>query len=441
MKRILLALLILTVSFTASAAVNDIRVSGSIGTHAITRDLSMGGETLTDRESMIVNVMRLRFDADLTEDVAAVIGFSNERLWGEEVTTPGAANGNTTDTFLEYSYMTMNNFLGSPITLTLGRTPGLVLGRGLIMGAAGDGYAPTNSPLQNVADDLACKCGIDGAIARVDLDPMLIDVFYLKTEEKDVNEDDDVNVYGVNAGYAIGEGSVVEAYVVGKNNTSGAATGEDDDYVNTFGLRSNVAVGESFDLFAEAALQKGNSYTAGNFTGTSAERTAYMLNAGGVLKLGDAMNTMIGGEYAFFSGDDSATDEEDTGWDQILEVYSWGEIAEYFMVDNTNVHGFKAFVSVMPREDLTVALNYSYIMRAESGDLVSNQTATTYANTLTTQPYAVNSDEREFGQELDLSVAYDYTEDVQIGVVGAVFMPGNFFADANDNTADRKSVV
>jgi len=438
MKRILMALMICAVSFTASAAVNDIRVSGSIGTHAVTRDLSLGSTTADDRESFIANTMRLRFDADLTEDVAAVIAFSNERLWGAEVTTAGAANGNTTDTFLEYSYLTMNNFLGSPLSVTLGRTPGLVLGRGLVVAGAGDDPTPANSPLANLADPLACKCGIDGAYARLDLDPMLVDFFYFKASEGDANEDDDQNVYGVNAGYALGEGTLVEAYYVGANNISGDATGIDDDYVNTFGLRANVAMGDTVEVFAEAALQKGNSFDATNFAGTSAERTAYMLNAGGVLKLGDAMNTMIGGEYAYFSGDDSATDTEDTGWYQLLEGYSWGEIADYFLVNNTNVHGLKAYVSTMLREDLTLALNYAYILRADSNDIVPGSTAGVYRNTFinTASGYAVNSDEREFGQEIDLSVRYDYTEDVEIGLVNAYFFPGAFFDNANDNSAN-----
>jgi hypothetical protein len=440
MKRILMALMICALSFNAFAAVNDIRVSGSIGTHAVTRDFSLGSETADDRESFIANTMRLRFDADLTEDVAAVIAFSNERLWGEEVT--GMANNvNTTDTFLEYSYVTMNNFLGSPLSVTLGRTPGLVLGRGLIVAGAGDDPTPANSPLANLADPLACKCGIDGAYARLDLDPMLVDFFYFKASEGDANEDDDINVYGLNAGFALSEGMLVEAYYVGMNNTSGDTVGIDEDYVNTFGVRTNVAMGEAVEVFAEAALQKGNSYDVTNFNGTSAERTAYMLNAGGVLKLTDAMNTMVGAEYAFFSGDDSATDTEDTGWNQVLEAYSWGEIADYFLVNNTNVHGFKAFVSTMPREDLTLALNYAYIMRADANDIVPGSSAMVYKNAfvnsgITDAGYAVDSGEREFGQEIDLSVRYDYTEDVELGLVNAYFFPGDFFDSANDSSAN-----
>ena len=89
MRRILLAFVITVVSAgLASAAVNDIKVSGDITTTGVNRDLSMGqrldsdadGATNRDTDSFIMTQIRLRFDVDLTEDVAAVVQLINERL-------------------------------------------------------------------------------------------------------------------------------------------------------------------------------------------------------------------------------------------------------------------------------------------------------------------------------------------------------------------------
>jgi len=103
MGRILLAL-ILTVAFigTADAAVNSIKVSGDITATAVSRDLSFGNEqreatvgldTVENRDSedFMLSQVRLRFDADLTENVSAVVQVINERAWGaeDEINQPG----------------------------------------------------------------------------------------------------------------------------------------------------------------------------------------------------------------------------------------------------------------------------------------------------------------------------------------------------------------
>jgi hypothetical protein len=44
---------------------------------------------------------------------------------------------------------------------------------------------------------------------------------------------------------------------------------------------------------------------------------------------------------------------------------------------------------------------------------------------------------RDFGHEIDLTLAYDYTEDVQMSLMGAAFIPGAAFEGANDRTATQ----
>ena len=39
---------------------------------------------------------------------------------------------------------------------------------------------------------------------------------------------------------------------------------------------------------------------------------------------------------------------------------------------------------------------------------------------------------KSLGNEVDASLVYDYTEDVQFDLTGGIFMPGNFFKDNTD---------
>ena len=60
----------------------------------------------------------------------------------------------------------------------------------------------------------------------------------------------------------------------------------------------------------------------------------------------------------------------------------------------------------------------------------------TYANgPLADQWYWIDRDNRDLAMEFDASLIYDYTEDVQMGLVSAWFLPGSFFVSTNDENA------
>jgi hypothetical protein len=45
------------------------------------------------------------------------------------------------------------------------------------------------------------------------------------------------------------------------------------------------------------------------------------------------------------------------------------------------------------------------------------------------------TDDDCLGDEIDLKLTYDYSEDVQFGLEAGVFIPGDAFANANDDEA------
>ena len=96
MRRILLALaMVALIAVPASAAVQNVKVSGSIESTWLVRDqFTLGNPVFADDtdsndniefyQNLLITQAILRVDADLTDNVSAVIQLINEREWGDE---------------------------------------------------------------------------------------------------------------------------------------------------------------------------------------------------------------------------------------------------------------------------------------------------------------------------------------------------------------------
>ncbi len=98
--------------------------------------------------------------------------------------------------------------------------------------------------------------------------------------------------------------------------------------------------------------------------------------------------------------------------------------------------------------DLSVDLTYVYLRLAKKLNSGGNYNATVAGFdrpiailsgvSTTSTSYYMNPKKKTLGHELDLHVAYDYTEDVQFFFAGGIFVPGNAFAKPfNRNTATQ----
>ena len=108
------------------AEVQNIKVSGDItlrdfARNGITLDGTLGGD-----ERFFTSTARLRFDADLTDNVSAVLALFNERDWGRDA-------ANQTDVNIEQAYITLKEYFYEPLTIRIGRQP-LWFGKGMIVG-------------------------------------------------------------------------------------------------------------------------------------------------------------------------------------------------------------------------------------------------------------------------------------------------------------------
>ena len=183
MKKFLVSFVALTMGAASSsfAAVNDIKVSGSVDTHAITRNLDLGAKGTTngveakDGENFVATVTKINLDADLTENVAAKVQLLNERLWGQQESTTDANNSGAVA--LNLSYVQFSKMFDMPITATVGRQ-NYVMGRGLIIANTGDGtgYGSLGS---SVAPNLTGRNGLDGIrLNYAATDALSFDAFY-----------------------------------------------------------------------------------------------------------------------------------------------------------------------------------------------------------------------------------------------------------------------
>ncbi|MEK7849860.1 MAG: hypothetical protein AAB213_03465, partial [Candidatus Omnitrophota bacterium] len=217
-KRLVLlfcALFVFAAAVPAFAAVQNVKVSGDIIARYVLRNdfdnLKGDGVTGEDQINALNTVTRLRVDADLTDNVSTVIRLINERNWTE-------ANAATTDIDLDLAYVTMKEFLYSPLTLAIGRQE-LHFGNDMIIGdgvgnpdanavSGGIGTNQTTNYTEAggfgaVNGDLAYRKAFDAIRATFNYDPLVIDVVYARLSHAIVfgaESNDMINLWGANAG-------------------------------------------------------------------------------------------------------------------------------------------------------------------------------------------------------------------------------------------------
>ena len=432
-RKLIIAMAILSFAFagTTFAAVENIKVSGDINTEAVTRDLSFGnsGSTSTNDEQYLFSQIRVKLDADLTEGVSAVISLLNERIWGEEANDN--VDGNT-ELALDLAYVELQEFLYEPLTLVVGRQ-NLRFGNALIIGDP-DTNRYASGKVSGEIRDLSLRKSFDAVRGILDFAPWTIDVIYAKVEENTLHSNDDVTVIGANAAYDWSSyNGVTEAYFYSVDNSprpTTASTADSKDKVYVLGSRAHADLNDNLTLGLEGAYQFGDYRVVD--ASNHRHLNAFAVQAMAEYRLLDAKNTKLGMNYTYLSGDNDNGDEPDisddayNGWNPLFEDQSPGEVIN-ILFDNTNMQYWQLSASTMPQEDITLGIDYIYARLAQDnkGDTIDDGNSGGKIN--------VNRDDKEIGHEIDLYGVYDYTEDVQLKLTGGWLIPGNLFADSNDN--------
>jgi hypothetical protein len=462
------------VACPAYAEVQNIKVSGEItalGVHRNNYDLEDARvieKNLTqfpsnyreeDNDTFAMSIIKLRVDADLTDNVGACVQVGNIREWDSDAhsyETAGAAAVATGDSVgqieLDLAYITLKEMLYSPLTLIIGRQ-NLQYGRGMIVGPGL--YRDTNNSIKY--NDLSPFQGYDAVRAILDYDPWTLDFVFAKmiedddvTEDtdRDTSEDDrdsDTDLYGANLGYKFDQyDAEMEGYLFYKRDMSydlGVSHDEDSDTlvytfdtnkVWTVGLRGSIVPVENLTINGEGGFQWGEICdidarpTADDMT---RDREAWMGNISAEYDFADVrFNPVLGAEYLYVSGeevDGNAVEHEDTSdfeaWHPIYRGRKLGTLRDCLETlyptndpsDSsgwTNQHTIKGSCAV------------------DLGELVDGLTLDIAAlHYWFAEGVAYGDDEDDIGDELNMALTYDYTEDVQFVVDGAWFFPGEYY--------------
>ena len=457
---------------TAFAETQSVKISGDISVRGFARsdyDLNKGdaennnGTQSSDWATFVQSALSVQVDADLTDNVSAVIRLVNQRVWGDNNYTSGndtvmpSYNGRVglgrahdgslgtnqyNDSYavqVDLAYIELKEFLYSPVTLRIGRQD-LWFGKGFIVGRN------MQDPGQNLyAVEYTEITSFDAIRTTLDYDPWTIDLVYAKISENAMRSDDDMDLMGINVGYVFDEyNAEAEAYYwlkssrnpgLGVGNSLTSQNGHMDNSVHTLGARGSFDPIEDWTVALEGAAQAGQ-YMVNN---QDADRVRYAMAIDALVECrvfqdDYAWRPVLSVEYIFYSGEENAgnvgTNSDWTGWDPMFRGKFDTAIREFQNVfyattqasspSYTNQHQILGKIVVEPTDDITVSAKYAnfwldQVFQEDVGGGVAENT------------------NKHIGQELDLQVVWDYTEDVSFGLLAAIFYPGSHFASFEDN--------
>ena len=479
-KRLIIILaLVFVAAFTmaAYAEVQNVKVSGDLTIKGVSReniDLNKTRreettastditETNNDEQDNFLSIARVKIDADLTDNVSTTIRLINERDWDGD--NAAAANN---DIDIDLAYVSMKEFLYSPLSLTLGRQE-LIYGNGLVVGDPDTNNLSGATSLTQ--DDLSLRKAFDSVKAVLNYDPLVVDLVYSKIDENTITgngANDDTDLYGLNANYALNKETTLEGYVFSKNTGSSAAeftaaqrtraaaltvNPNDHDLVNTFGVRISNSSIKNLKAQLEFAWQSGtyhpgfdiNSLDNSEVGNRSAKAIQATLNYDlkdlpYLSKYISKYNPYLTGTYTYLSGaGNRRTTGSYHGWDPMFEDQTFGHLANRIF-RATNMQILYLSGKATPVEDLTLTLDYANYWLNERFPIESTNVTTigygttNFRNVAGAATYRMG-DNKNLGQELDATLSYDYTEDVQFSLLGGVFLPGSAFHTINDSSA------
>ena len=405
------------------------------------------------KDAGFTTTARLRVDADLTDNVAATIRLLNERSWGMENNWGSGAGGAVMETDqnsavdIDLAYVTMKEFLYSPLTLTVGRQE-MKFGNGFIVSG------PDLYDIVNVPYDLSRRMAFDAIRANLNYDPLVVDLIYAKVDECETSwwqtagasENNDTNLVGVNALYNLGvNNATAEVYWfsrVDKNKDLQVTPLLKDDVCNTTGfLVQGEVVPNLLKASVEYARQFGtsNSYIA-NDIGYTAKRQAWATQA--MLTLLYKNQPAAGLIYTYMSGDNDVYAGKNKGWDPFFTPSQTGNIITA-LFPSSDCQIIHLWGGIKPTEDITISALYGYYRlikemqdQANGGLLGVND----YIRVLGVVPYGTSvnphngnvgyysmTSKKDLGSTIDLTAAYDYTEDVQFSLTFGMMFLGDAF--------------
>ncbi len=469
MKRlILVGLLAFAVALTgtAYAAVQNIKVSGDLAMEGVSHhnydlkfkqknesgNIAVGPITNDDDEDFALSTLHINVDADLTDNVSTSVRLLNQRKWGVFTSAPDQIT-------IDNAYVTLKEFLYSPLTLVVGRQnlhygSQFIVGDGLLADPNVAFPITSSTGLQPAGREYSAFNAFDAVRAILDFSPLTVEAVFAKVNKTGVATSDET-LYGIYGTYKLDRWNAqVEPYWFYKDDESGAkvvtvndatSAGAARTYevnrVHTVGLRMTGSPVENLKLSGEGAHQFGTLIdTSAGAAWRSRNRSAWAANvyanytwaqvpwtpATGVGWTFYSGNAPRGSRFA---GDGLDRNQTFTAWDPVyrgsfttyIQDFLSGADAPanlYTTFDandtsaSTNRHLIYGDAKLSPMKDVTLWARYTHARFDKA-------------------PRPGRS--HHAGDEVDVKALYDYTEDVQLNVFGGWFFPGHYYAEPESN--------
>jgi len=412
---------------------------------------------------------KLNVRADFTEQVSAFIELDSYDVWGEDFRSnwiagvdARAATGNDVEVY--QSYIEAKEMFGVPLRLRVGRQE-LKFGSGWLIGT-------------NDAGALGRGLSFDGIRATYATDLFSVDAVWAKlAETSPVEEDGDIDLYGLYGSYTGIENVTLDAYGFLVRDAGALADTypgwfgnwveelfDVDDYdvsnLYTVGLRGAGTL-SGFDFEAEAAYQFGNADAVGaGFAGLGlaspygdddADFSAWAANleVGYTFDMNYSPRVFIGGAY--FGGEDNRdlsfgdwlgavacpfwSADASVSFNRLFSDYQYSNFLDVGNQDLSNVWLARAGVSAMPTENLKVAVMGTYLQTLDAYDTTWPIWWIFGSRVLPLFPLSFVSDEtsKDLGWELTATATYNYSEDLSFQVGYSHLFVGDGLADGNFN--------
>jgi hypothetical protein len=349
----------------------------------------------------------------------------------------------------------MKEFLCSPLTLTIGRQE-LRYGNAFIIGDVDTNAISTSnvSALPSTLTDLSLRKSFDAIKAVLNYDPLTIDLVGAAIEENITTAADDVTLVGINANYRVNNNLGTEVYLWSRDREAGStgitiADAANGERLNTLGARGVYTGIKNLILGLEGAYQFGDHVASATLYPNDTVRTAnlkykhraYGIQANAMYMMPDRKYTpSVSMSLTQLSGDkDLNNNGTYKGWDAMYEDQGAGTIMNK-IVGFSNCRLLNLGASLKPMDDVTVKLDWYHLRllqpfnQASGGDgTVSKILSGVASDTAST----VRIGKRHVADEIDLGVTYDYTEDVQLGLVGGIYIPGSVYDKLNRKNASQ----
>jgi hypothetical protein len=486
MKKLLVAAMMVVMASPAFAAIQNVKVSGDITTSWIyDAGLDLGASNNTEitqtggaqgisgasgflpvgqkKQNVFLTQTRLRVDADLSDNVSTTVGLINERAWNAE-NSVSSTNGyaNDTDVELYLASITMREFLYSPLTLQIGRQV-FTYGNGFILGDGG----PINGASGNLASIYAAlneRTAYDGVTATLDYKPLTISLIYFKNSQTlnsieglgHLTDGQSSDVYGYNVNYQLNDpmSTVIEQYGFARINGADVGGigpgGNKGDTMYVPGLRASTNPVKGLTVQGEIAWELGNVEVPGPVTtakadGERRDAMAAQVLASYSLPVLDKYKPTVNASWTYVSGDKNSNQNYDSdpikstrtygAWDEFNTIQGAGTIyRSIFTMSDENI--FSVGAAVNPLEDLTAGVTWSGLWAPQAFSNGQNPLVLLQPNGTSVYP-SLNNKGYYLGNETDLSLTYNYTEDVTFGLTVGWFVPGDVFSAATHETASQ----